>query len=125
MAYNEALAQRIRGALAGKDGVSERRMFGGIAFMVNDSMCCGVVKDDLMARVGPDGHDAALARPGARVMDFAHRPMRGMVYVAPLGYEGDALDAWVQQCYDFAGSLPPKAPPRPRKTRSARQGARK
>jgi TfoX/Sxy family transcriptional regulator of competence genes len=109
MAYDEALAERIRGALAGRDGLTERKMFGGIAFMLNGNMACGIVGDDLMVRVGADGHDDALAQPHARPMDFAGRPMRGMIYVAPAGIEADAnLQRWVDRGAAFAGSLPPK-----------------
>ena len=83
------LAERIRGALRGRDGVTERKMFGGIAFMVGGNMAVGVIRDDLMVRVGPDAHDEALAQPHVRVMDFAHRPMKGMIYVAPDGVATD------------------------------------
>lgn len=110
MAYDERLAERIRGVLAGRPGVTERKMFGGIAFMVGGNMACGVIRDDLMVRVGPEAHEGALAQPHARDMDFAGRPMRGMVYVAPAGVASDAdLDRWVGVGADFAASLPPKA----------------
>jgi TfoX/Sxy family transcriptional regulator of competence genes len=96
MAYDEALAERIRTALRGRDDVVERMMFGGIAFMVAGRMACGVVHDDLMVRVGPDGNDAALAEPHTRPMDFTGRPIRGMVYVDPAGVSTDAdLSRWV------------------------------
>ncbi len=109
MAYDEQLAERIRVALARHPGLTERKMFGGIAFMLNGNMCCGIVKDDLMVRVGPQAHDEALAQPHARPMDFAGRPMKGMVYVGPAGLRSDsALAAWVQRGVDFAATLPPK-----------------
>ena len=109
MAYNEQLAERIGEILEGRPEVSERKMFGGLAFMVNGNMCCGIVRDELMVRVGPDGHDEALAQPHAKPMDFTGRPMKGMVYVEPDGVRGDAdLKAWVERGYAFAGSLPPK-----------------
>jgi TfoX/Sxy family transcriptional regulator of competence genes len=96
MAFDEALADRIRRSLAARDDVEERRMFGGIAFMVAGRMACGVIHDDLMVKVGRDGHDAALAQPHTRPMDFTGRPMRGMVYVSPAGIESDAdLARWV------------------------------
>jgi TfoX/Sxy family transcriptional regulator of competence genes len=109
MAFDEPLAARIRAWLAGAPGLSERKMFGGIAFMVNGNMCAGVIREDLMARVGAPYYDAALQRPGARLMDFAGRPMKGMVYVGPeaVATEED-LASWLQPCLDFALSLQPK-----------------
>ncbi len=79
MAYDEALANRIRGVLAQRDDVTERKMFGGIAFIIGSRMAAGVIHDDLMVRVGPDAHDDAIARPHVRSMDFTGRPMRGFV----------------------------------------------
>jgi TfoX/Sxy family transcriptional regulator of competence genes len=109
MAYDEQLAERIRGALYGRDGVTERKMFGGIAFMVGGNMAVGVIRDDLMVRIGADAHDAALAQPHVRVMDFGHRPMKGMIYVGPEGVATDPdLARWVDAGADFAASLPPK-----------------
>ena len=109
MAYDEALAARIRETLQGQDAVTERKMFGGIAFMVGGNMACGVIRDDLMVRVGPDAHDAAVAQPHVRPMDFGHRPMRGMVYVAPDGVRStEELARWVHAGAAMAASLPPK-----------------
>lgn len=109
MAYDETLAQRIRELLADKHSVVEKRMFGGIAFMLRGNMCCGIVRDDLMVRVGPERHEEALAQPHARPMDFTGRPMRGMVYVTPEGCRTDeALKRWVEQGLNFAATLPPK-----------------
>lgn len=109
MAYDERLAERVREVLLGEERVSERKMFGGIAFMVRGNMCCGVVKDELMVRVGPDQYDTLLGRPGARPMDFTGRPMKGLVYVAAPGLESDrALRAWVERGVWFAASLPAK-----------------
>ena len=109
MAYDEELAERIRRALAGRQGVSEKKMFGGIAFMLRGNMCCGIVRDDLMVRVGPERYEEALARPHARPMDFTGRPMRGMVYVTPEGCRTDeALKRWVEQGLNFAATLPAK-----------------
>ena len=104
MAYDETLAERIRIALRARDDVSERKMFGGIAFMVRDRMAVGVVRDDLMVRVGPEGNDEALAQPHARPMDFTGKPMRGMVYVAPAGVATDAdLARWIDRAVNAAG----------------------
>jgi TfoX/Sxy family transcriptional regulator of competence genes len=98
MAYDEALADRIRTALEGRSDVEERKMFGGIAFMVAGRMACGVIHEDLMVKVGADGHDDALAEPHTRPMDFTGRPMRGMVYVDPVGTANDAdLGRWVER----------------------------
>ena len=109
MAYDERLADRVRAALDGQDGLGERKMFGGLAFMLNGNMCCGVVKNDLMIRVGPDAYDDALSQPGARPMDFTSRPMRGMVYVSQKSMADDnALATWVERGAAFAMSLPAK-----------------
>jgi TfoX/Sxy family transcriptional regulator of competence genes len=109
MAYDEALAERIRQVLAGEPDVTERKMFGGIAFMVGGNMACGVIKDDLMVRVGPDAHDAAVAEPHVRPMDFAHRPMQGYVYVDPDGVRSaEDLARWVRAGVVLAVSLTSK-----------------
>ncbi len=109
MPYNEKLAERIRAALADRTDVSERKMFGGLTFMLRGNMCCGVDKENLMVRVGPDAYDEALAQPGARLMDFTGRPLKGMVYVGPEGYESDdGLHGWVQRGVEYALSLPAK-----------------
>jgi TfoX/Sxy family transcriptional regulator of competence genes len=109
MPYNQQLADRIRSHALTRDGVSEIRMFGGIAFMVGSNMFCGVANDDLMARVGPEAYESALERPGARPMDFTGRPMRSMVFVGPDGYRDEAaLSGWVERSYRFASSLPEK-----------------
>ena len=109
MAYNGELALRIRVTLDGRDGVTEIKMFGGIAFMLKGNMCCGVIGGDLMVRVGADGLDGALAQPHSRPMDFTGRPMKGFVYVGAAGTEeDDSLRQWVQRGVAFAGSLPAK-----------------
>ena len=109
MAYDENLARRVRQVLKGRRGISEKKMFGGLAFMVNGHMACGVIGEDLMVRVGPDAYDAALKKAGARPMDFTGRPMKGMIYVGPQGYRRKpSLEAWVKQGLSFARSLPPK-----------------
>ena len=92
-------------------------MFGGLAFLLDGKMFCGVQASELLARVGPDAHDAAMARPHVRVMDFTGRPMRGYVYVGPSALAtGAALAGWVHACAAHAATLPEK----PKK---ARQGA--
>ena len=109
MAYDEQLAERVRRALAGRDGLSEKKMFGGIAFLLSGNMSCGVVKEDLMVRVGPAQYEQALALPHARPMDFTGRPMTGMVYVGREGLRSDAdLAGWLRLGVEFAATLPPK-----------------
>ena len=109
MPYDEPLADLLREALRGVPGVKEKRMFGGIAFMVHGHMCCGVVKDRLMIRVGPDRYEACLELPGASVMDFTGKPLRGFVYVSEEGFStASSLQEWVERGLDFVVSLPPK-----------------
>ena len=109
MAYDEGLAQWLREALAHEDGLTERRMFGGIAFMLDCNMAVGVSSDELMVRAGPDRFKEALARPQARVFDLSGRPMKGWVLVAPDGAADDAdLAGWLTLGVSFARSLPPK-----------------
>ena len=109
MAFDETLAERVREELAVHAGVTERKMFGGLAFMLHGNMCCGIVGDRLMVRVGPDGYDEALARPHAHEMDFTGRPMRGLVYVDAAGIaDEDDLEAWVGRGVDYADTLPRK-----------------
>jgi TfoX/Sxy family transcriptional regulator of competence genes len=110
MAFDEVLGDRVRAALSGRSDVSEKRMFGGLAFMVGSNMAVGIVGRDLMVRVGPDAYADALAQPHVRPMDFSGRPMEGFVYVAPEGLSTDAmLDAWVDRGAEFATQLPSKA----------------
>ncbi len=108
MAFDEGLAERIRLALADADDLYERKMFGGIAFMVSGHMACGVVGDRLMLRLGPEGAAAALGRPHVLPMDFTGRPMSSMVYVTPEGIRADDdLAAWVGEATRFVATLPP------------------
>jgi TfoX/Sxy family transcriptional regulator of competence genes len=109
MAFDEGLAERLRELFRDRAGVVEKKMFGGIAFMLSGNMCCGIVNDTLMARVGPKQYQEALARPHARVMDFTGKSMKGFVYVAPEGFESDKdLRNWVKLCERFVESLPRK-----------------
>jgi TfoX N-terminal domain len=108
MAYDERLADRVRGVLAPETGLTERKMFGGLAFMLDGHMCCGIVGEDLMLRLGVDGADAALERPHVRPMDFTGKPMAGMVYVSPAGVRGTALSRWLERASAFVRTLPPK-----------------
>ena len=109
MAFDDRLAIRVRDALAEVPDVSERRMFGGLAFLVGGRMACGIVGRDLMLRLGEAGADAALDRPHVRPMDFTGRPMRTMVYVAREGIVADpALEQWVAGAVEYVRALPPK-----------------
>jgi TfoX/Sxy family transcriptional regulator of competence genes len=109
MAYDEGLAQRIREALGDLPGLVEKKMFGGVGFMVHGNMACGVHKDALVVRVGPKEHKEALARPHTRPFDITGRPMTGWVMVAPEGCQSDEdLKDWVKDGVDFAITLPPK-----------------
>jgi TfoX/Sxy family transcriptional regulator of competence genes len=109
MAYDLKLASRMRELLAGRKGVTEKAMFGGVAWLKGGRMFVGIVGDELMARVGPEAHDEAVARPHARIMDFTGRPMRGYVFVAQPGLRGPgALGAWLDQCERYVASLPEK-----------------
>jgi len=107
MAYDEGLAERIRGALDGENGITEKKMFGGVAFLRRGKMFVGIVKNDLMVRVGPDAYADALKKPFARPMDFTGKPMAGYVFVASKGTtEDDALEDWVSRGLKFVSTLP-------------------
>jgi hypothetical protein len=109
MAYDEDLAQRVREQLADEPGMTEKAMFGGLAFLLDGNMSVGLSGAELMVRVGPDATDDALARPHTRLFDMTGRPMRGWVLVAPEGVGSDGeLAAWVHRGVAFARSLPPK-----------------
>lgn len=109
MTYDEGLAQRIREQLGENRAVTEKRMFGGLAFLLHGNMTVGVVGDEVIARVGPEGTERALARPEARPMDFTGRPMRGWVTVAgPALAEDPVLEHWIATALAFAATLPPK-----------------
>lgn len=109
MVYNEKLASRIRKILVTQKGLAEKKMFGGISFMLKGNMCCGVIKNNLVVRVGPERYEKALAEPHVRPMDFTGRPLRGFVFVGPGGYQTDeALMKWVKLAIDVALSLPAK-----------------
>jgi len=112
MAFDEKLAARVRKLLADRPDLTERRMFGGLTFMVRGHMCCGVQGDELVLRLGPDGTDEALANPHARPMDFTGRPLAGFITVSRDGLYGRALARWVERAVAWAESLPPKTPQR-------------
>ena len=103
MAYNEFLADRMRMLLKEKNiSFTEKQMMGGLAFMVHDKMCVGIVKESLMARIDPDIYDMALLRKGCREMDFTRRPMRGFVFVDPVGTDMDEdLEYWINLALEY------------------------
>jgi TfoX/Sxy family transcriptional regulator of competence genes len=108
MAFDERLAARVRALLADRSDVIEKKMFGGLTFMVRGNMCCGVNKDELIVRLDPGDEQEALARPHARPTDFTGRRMRGFITVEPDGLDGDRLDRWVHEAVARAASLPDK-----------------
>ena len=109
MAYSEELAERIREAIAGRSNVTERKMFGGIAWMVNGHMAVGTLGENLMVRLAPDDADAALTEPHVGPMDFTGRQMRGFLTVDAAGIVSpESLARWVDAGANHAASLPPK-----------------
>lgn len=128
MAYDDQLADRVRQALGPRPDVTERRMFGGVCFLLDGKMLCGVATAALMVRVGPEAHAAALARPHARPMDFTGRPMVGFVYVDPAGVRTvKAIAPWLERAMAYVATVKratrKPARPRPRRVsgpRSAR-----
>lgn len=103
MAYDEHLADRVRQLFAELHVTTEeKRMMGGLCFMVNAKMCAGIVGERLMARIDPEIYPQALTRPGAREMDFTGRPLKGFVFVEPEGIDEDEdLQSWLQLCLDY------------------------
>lgn len=103
MAYSEYLADRVRGSLKNlKASFQEKKMFGGICYMVDEKMCVGIINNNLMVRIDPENQEEFLKEEGCRMMDFTKRPMKGYLYVAPEGVDMDEdLDKWVQRCLYF------------------------
>jgi len=109
MAFDEALTARLRDVLRGTNGIAEKKMFGGIAFLLNGNMCCGVHGDELILRLDRGETDEALEDANVRVFDMSGRPMKGWLLIAPEGIARDKdLRAWVDRGVAFAGSLPAK-----------------
>jgi hypothetical protein len=109
MAYDEGLAQRVRAVMVERTGVAEKKMFGGVSFMLDGNMACGVIGDELIVRVGPQQYGTAVMSPHARPFDFTGKPMKGWIVVVAEGVTSDAdLAQWVQRGVAFARSLPPK-----------------
>lgn len=102
MAYSEKLANRIREVLAETKKVEEKEMMGGLTFMVNDKMCVGIIKDEMMCRIDPVVQDTVLEKTGCRIMDFTGRPMKGYIMVDDSGMKTKKeFDYWVKLCLDF------------------------
>ena len=110
MAYTDELAERVRALLDGRSGVTERKMFGGVAWMIEGNMACGVIGDGLLVRLGPDGAERALAQEHVGPMEFTGRRMGGFVVVEAEGVaDPSALGLWVDAGAEFAAGLPPKS----------------
>lgn len=109
MAYSKLLADRIRHSFGGENRVEEKKMFGGVGFLLNGNMCVGVWKDSLVARLGPDQASAALQEPFVGEFDITGRPMKGWVLIAPEGLDTDEqLKAWIDHAMRFVETLPAK-----------------
>ncbi len=109
MAYDERLAERIRAKLKGTKGLTEKKMFGGVGFLVNGNMACGVNKQDMIVRLSDEESEAALKKAHIKPFDMTGRPMKGWIVVEPSGLATEkALQAWIDQSVTFAKSLPPK-----------------
>jgi TfoX/Sxy family transcriptional regulator of competence genes len=102
MAYNEQLANQVREIMVDQPEIEEKFMMGGVAFMVNQKMCVGIVKNDLMARIDPEIYDEALEKPGCRPMDFTGKHMKGWVFIGPEGLQKiKDLEYWIGLALDF------------------------
>jgi len=109
MAYDEGLATRVRDLLGDQPGLAEKKMFGGLAFMLDGNMACGVRGEELIVRLAADATDAALAEPGTRLVDLSGRGMKGWILVDPGGHaEDEDLRRWVDRGVAYAHTLPPK-----------------
>ena len=103
MAYDIHLADRIHQVLKSKNvAFEEKKMMGGLTYMVNEKMCVGIIKENLMLRIDPEIQDKALQKTGCRIMDFTKHPMKGFVFVEPIGVDMDSdLEYWIQLALDF------------------------
>ena len=109
MAYDEKLAGRIRALFAQSKGIVEKQMFGGLSFLLDGKMVCGVLKNDLIAKIGREKHEQISSRQHVRAFDFTGKPMMGMIYVAPGGLKTKKeLSKWVQMATEHVKALPPK-----------------
>jgi hypothetical protein len=109
MAFDEKLANRVRSQLGSQRGLAEKKMFGGLAFLLNGNMCCGIQGDELIVRIAPEQTDEALSRRHTRIFDLSGRPMKGWILVQPPGLKTKAaLAKWVGAGVEYASSLPAK-----------------
>jgi TfoX/Sxy family transcriptional regulator of competence genes len=109
MAYDENLAQRIESVLKSGPEITQKKMFGGLCFLLSGNMLCGINGDKLMARVGQEKYEYALRQKHASEMDFTGKPLKGMIYVLPEGIKRkDSLTKWIDMCIEFVGTLPEK-----------------
>lgn len=109
MAYDETLAEKVRTLLKSKKGFTEKKMFGGICFLLDGNMCGGVLKNELIVRVDPQQYENLKTRPNTREFDFTGRPMKGWIVVTAPGHQAPSdLKAWVDRGVQYAGSLPAK-----------------
>ena len=121
MAYDEATAARVRKFLSGQRHVAEKKMMGGLCFMVDNTMCCVVSgRGGMLIRVGPEAHARALEQPHTAAMEMRGRIMKGFIRVAPEGYQADAdLKRWVRRGLDFVAATPKETKPKTTKKKSA------
>ncbi len=108
MAFDERLAERIRFLLGARKGLTEKKMFGGIAFLLNGNMCCGVIGDEMIVRLDPERTGDFLAEPHTRLFDMTGRPMKGWIMIAPAGLAGDRqILRWIKESPAYTAHLPP------------------
>ena len=109
MAYDITLAKRVVALLRPRKHITQKKMFGGVCFLVNGNMCCGVERNKLVVRVGAEPYEQLLRKRHVRPMDFTGRPLRGFIYVMPEGLRGqETLRRWLEYALRYAGSLPAK-----------------
>ena len=109
MAFDDKLAERIRKQLGKRRGLTEKKMFGGLAFLLNGNMCCGVHGQEMIVRLDPEQTEQALSERHTRIFDLSGRPMKGWLLVQPKGITTEAaLAKWIQVGLEYASSLPAK-----------------
>lgn len=109
MAYDEFLAERVRRTIGRERGITEKKMFGGLAFMLHGNMACGIVGEKLMLRLGEDGAGSAMREPHVKPMDFTGKPIKTMAFIDPEGIEGEGeLAHWIDKALAFTRALPEK-----------------